>query len=388
MHPANAPAPTSLTSDEVDTSPLLTHSMADHLLRSRRLLRRQPPPLSGAAARLLRRASSRRLMLREPSVRVRETAAEQLEERQSDWAYSKPIIVLDILWNMAFVVIAVVVLGLSLEEKPTVPLRFWISGYGLQCLFHVACVVVEYKRRNGRRDSDSENIEDQNSDPNSQSGSETGDSEDYETEQLNSGNENSVAKNLESANTMFSFLWWIIGFYWIMADGQALARHSPQLYWLCVTFLAFDVVFVMICAAVACLIGIAVCCCLPCIIAILYALTDREGATEEEIDRLPKYKFHRVGDFEKVNGEIQESREGIMTECNTDTPAEQILSHEDAECCICLCAYEDGSELRELPCRHHFHCTCIDKWLYINATCPLCKFNMLKTGNLSGSEEV
>ncbi|KAK6260739.1 zinc finger protein [Theobroma cacao] len=386
MHPTNAPAPTSLPSDEVDTSPLLTHSIADHLLRSRRLLRRPPPPLSGAAARLLRRASSRRLMLREPSVRVRETAAEQLEERQSDWAYSKPIIVLDILWNMAFVVMAVVVLGLSLEEKPTVPLRLWISGYGLQCLFHVACVVVEYKRRNGRRDSDSENIEGQNLAPNSQSGSETGDSEDYETEQLNSGNENSVAKILESANTMFSFLWWIIGFYWIMADGQALTRHSTGLYWLCVTFLAFDVVFVMICAAVACLIGIAVCCCLPCIIAILYALTDREGATEEEIDRWPKYKFRRVGDFEKVNGEIQESREGIMTECNTDTPAERILSHEDAECCICLCAYEDGSELRELPCHHHFHCTCIDKWLYINATCPLCKFNILKTCNLSGSE--
>lgn len=131
-------------------------------------------------------------MLREPSVRVRETAAEQLEERQSDWAYSKPIIVLDILWNMAFVVMAVVVLGLSLDEKPTVPLRLWISGYGLQCLFHVACVVVEYKRRNGRRDSDSdsENIEGQNLALNSQSGSETGDSEDYETEQLNSGNEN------------------------------------------------------------------------------------------------------------------------------------------------------------------------------------------------------
>ncbi|OMP00512.1 Zinc finger, RING-type [Corchorus olitorius] len=362
---SNTPAPTSPPSDAVDTSPLLTHSIADHLLRSRRLLRRPPPPLRGAAARLLRRASSRRLMLREPSVRVRETAAEQLEERQSDWAYSKPIIVLDILWNMAFVVMAVVVLGLSLEEKPNVPLRLWISGYGLQCLFHVACVVVEYRRRHERMVVDLQNNEDPNLDLDSH-----------------------VAKSLESANTMFSFLWWLIGFYWMTVNGQALSRHSPQLYWLCVTFLAFDVVFVMICVAVACLIGIAVCCCLPCIIAILYALTDREGATEEEIDRLPKYKFRRIGDFQKLDGEICESREGIMTECDTDSPAERILSHEDAECCICLSAYEDGSELRELPCHHHFHCTCIDKWLYMNATCPLCKFNILKNGDLSGSEEV
>ena len=48
-------------------------------------------------------------MLREQSVRVREAAAQQLEERQSDWAYSKPVIALDMLWNAAFIGIAVVV---------------------------------------------------------------------------------------------------------------------------------------------------------------------------------------------------------------------------------------------------------------------------------------
>ena len=57
------------------------------------------------------------------------------------------------------------------------------------------------------------------------------------------------------------------------------------------------------------------------------------------------------------------------------------------ECCICLSAYEDGAELRELPCGHHFHCACIDKWLHINATCPLCKYNIIKSNNTI-SEEV
>lgn len=109
---------------------------------------------------------------------------------------------------------------------------------------------------------------------------------------------------------MFSFVWWIIGFYWVDAGGQDLGQDSAQLYWfvicgtiqckispffvlymalckhlliasygyicrLCITFLILDVVFVVICVAVACLIGIAVCFCLPCIIAILYALTDQ-----------------------------------------------------------------------------------------------------------------
>ncbi|KAK8477628.1 hypothetical protein V6N13_020925 [Hibiscus sabdariffa] len=371
MNPSNSLPQTSpeFPSDGVDSSPFLAHSISDHILR------RRPPPLPGAAARLLRRASSRRLMLREPSVRVRETAAEQLEERQSSWAYSKPVIILDIIWNLAFVVMTVVVLGLSREEKPTAPLRLWVSGYGSQCLFHVACVIVEYKTRNERRVPGLQTNEDSDSGLFSQSGS--------EAEELNSGDDTRVTKSLESANTMFSFLWWMIGFYWLTAKGQALIHQSPQLYWLCVTFLALDVLFVFICVTVACLIGLAVCCCLPCILAILNILTGPDGATDEEIDRLTKYKFRRIGDLGEVDVETQESHKGIMTECNCDTPSERILPLQDAECCICLCAYENGTGLRELPCHHHFHCNCIDKWLYINATCPLCKFNILKT-----SEEV
>lgn len=43
-------------------------------------------------------------------------------------------------------------------------------------------------------------------------------------------------------------------------------------YRLAVVFLAFDVFFAIFCVILACLIGIALCCCLPCIIAILYAV--------------------------------------------------------------------------------------------------------------------
>ncbi|URE06637.1 E3 ubiquitin-protein ligase [Musa troglodytarum] len=159
-----------------------------------------------------------------------------------------------------------------------------------------------------------------------------------------------------------------------------------QLYWLCIVFLAFDVFFVVFCVALACVVGIAVCCCLPCIIAILYAVADQqEGASEEDIHQLSKYKFHKVGDPEKL--EISGPFGGIMIECGSDPPVEHTLSAEDAECCICLSPYDDGVELRGLPCGHHFHCSCIDKWLRINATCPLCKFNILKSNN-HGTEEV
>ncbi|CAN1157493.1 E3 ubiquitin-protein ligase At4g11680 [Linum perenne] len=309
-------------------------------------------PLRG----LLRRASSRRFLLREPSVRVRENAAEQLEERQTDWSYSTPVIVLDVLWNLAFVGIAVAALVMSVDEKPAVPLKLWIVGYGLQCLLHVGCVVGEYARRRQRRGRSVGLVE-------------------------------SATKQLESANTMFSLIWWLVGFYWITASGTNLMHDSPWLYWVCVAFLAFDVIFVIICVAIACFIGIAICCCLPCIIAVLYAITDQEGATKEEIDQLPKFKFRKVRDVKFFDEESQAPVGEFMSKSD-DSLIERSLPEEDAECCICLSDYDDGTEVRELPCRHHFHCPCIDKWLYINATCPLCKFNISKAGIQGSTEQV
>ncbi|KAK1352879.1 Zinc finger, C3HC4 type [Heracleum sosnowskyi] len=328
------------------------------------------------ASRFLRRSTGRRMT--NPSMLVRETAAEELEERQSDWAYSRPVVVLDLLWNFVFIIVGFVVLGLSREEKPDTPLRVWVVGYALQCGVHMVCVCFEYRRRVRRREGEEE-VEGLRGD---------GEVARYVTlARLTERVPSSVVKNLESANTMFSFVWWIIGFYWVSPDGQALIEQSPQLYWLCIIFLAFDVFFVVFCVALACVIGIAVCCCLPCIIAVLYAVVDQEGATREDIEKLLKYKFRRLASTEKPNGEIQGPSGGVMTECGTDSPTERILAAEDLDCCICLAAYDDGAELRELPCGHHFHCTCIDKWLHINATCPLCKYDILKQSH-NGIEEV
>jgi len=140
------------SSDIVDTTPLLSNSSgsSDEANPSRRFVQRQS---LRQAARFLRQASggAGRRAMREPSMMVRESAAEQLEERQSDWAYSKPVVVLDIIWNFAFVVVAATVLVLSQSESPTMPLRLWLIGYALQCVLHMVCVCVEYGRRRRRR---------------------------------------------------------------------------------------------------------------------------------------------------------------------------------------------------------------------------------------------
>ncbi|KAI5067331.1 hypothetical protein GOP47_0018300 [Adiantum capillus-veneris] len=381
------PSTSSIADDSmVDTSPLLGNSTPSP--------QRSPGNLRGGlsgAARFLRQASNRRMM-REPSMMVREAAAEQLEERQSDWAYSKPVVILDLIWNLAFVMVAAVIIGLSKNELPSTPLRLWVCGYCLQCVLHMVCVCVEYRRRHQQyqqRQQRSNIAHGVSTYGNLGPGSELDGDQSSEDGDSPAGS-NSYAKRLESANTMFSFVWWIVGFYWITVGGQALVQEAPRLYWLCVVFLAFDVLFVVFCVALACVIGIAVCCCLPCIIAILYAVADQEGASDEDISALLKFKFRRTGSFDKTLGDKSSPSRGVMSLMGApaDGAKDRFLSAENAECCICLSAYEDGVELRELPCGHHFHCTCIDKWLRINATCPLCKFNIIKSNNLNRDDSV
>ncbi|XP_020221797.1 E3 ubiquitin protein ligase RIE1 [Cajanus cajan] len=307
------------------------------------------------------------------SAMVRETAARELEERRADWTYSKPVVALDMTWNMAFVVVSAVMLACTVTEKPNTPIRWWICGYALQCLVHVALVWLEYRRRNhAPRDEESGAIlefDDAN------------DSDDDDAGTSGSSSPTAFTKRCASLNTMVSLLWWMVGFYWVVSGGDILLQDAPSLYWLAVVFLAFDVFFAIFCVVLACLIGIALCCCLPCIIAILYAVAGQEGASESDLSILPKYKFQMLSNEETPN---EGGGSMIPMETNNGHWAnERMLSPEDAECCICISSYEDGAELHVLPCNHHFHSTCIVKWLKMNATCPLCKYNILK-----GNEQV
>lgn len=46
----------------------------------------------------------------------------------------------------------------------------------------------------------------------------------------------------------------------------------------------------------------------------------------------------------------------------------------DSTCAICLSEYQPKDTLRTVPeCNHYFHSSCIDEWLKLNATCPVCR---------------
>ncbi|KAG5859868.1 E3 ubiquitin-protein ligase [Encephalitozoon hellem] len=52
------------------------------------------------------------------------------------------------------------------------------------------------------------------------------------------------------------------------------------------------------------------------------------------------------------------------------------VSDDTYHCAICFDNYIPGIKLKLLPCGHHFHQECIDEWLDLKDTCPLCKRNI------------
>ncbi|KAB2056402.1 hypothetical protein ES319_A11G099600v1 [Gossypium barbadense] len=55
-------------------------------------------------------------------------------------------------------------------------------------------------------------------------------------------------------------------------------------------------------------------------------------------------------------------------------------SNLNTTCSICLCEYKDLEMLRMMPeCKHYFHVFCIDAWLKLNGSCPVCRNSPLPT---------
>jgi len=46
-------------------------------------------------------------------------------------------------------------------------------------------------------------------------------------------------------------------------------------------------------------------------------------------------------------------------------------------CAVCMADFQISEDLRSLHCSHHFHKECIDKWLGVATTCPVCKGEVL-----------
>ncbi|XP_068334436.1 E3 ubiquitin-protein ligase At1g63170-like isoform X2 [Pyrus communis] len=292
----------------------------------------------------------------------------------------------ELLVTMSQIIASIVVLSLSTNEDPQAPLFAWVVGYASGC---VATLPVLYWRfRNRNRAAEQESIESHqgssvsSAEPTSYTAisiTQASDEEHNRTSETVTTNPqiggplsariNGLVDHFKMALDCFFAVWFVVGNVWIFGSHSS-PSDAPKLYKLCIVFLTFSCIGY----AMPFILCATICCCLPCIISVLgfrEDLSQTRGATVESINALPTYKFKL-----KENESNDDQEGNLGSECGllaAGTEKEREISGEDAVCCICLAKYADDDELRELPCLHVFHVECVDKWLKINASCPLCK---------------
>ncbi|ESO00996.1 hypothetical protein HELRODRAFT_138092, partial [Helobdella robusta] len=55
-------------------------------------------------------------------------------------------------------------------------------------------------------------------------------------------------------------------------------------------------------------------------------------------------------------------------------------------CSICLEEFTDEIFICELECRHCYHFECLDTWLALRTSCPICQTNISTTLQVTSSQ--
>ncbi|KAA8521744.1 hypothetical protein F0562_012417 [Nyssa sinensis] len=295
------------------------------------------------------------------------------------------------------IIASTVVLSLSSHERPHAPLFAWIVGYVSGCLATLPLLYWRYRHRNLASEHDSSPESNLAAGPTPFSSlsnmrpSEGGAHRNIGTASRGGQSVGILSSRLKVLVEYFKMVldcffavWFVVGNVWIFG-GHTSSSGAPTLYTLCIVFLTFSCIGY----AMPFILCATICCCLPCIISILgfrEDLTQNRGATSESINSLPTYKY-KIKKNRNGNDRENNSGAGDGGVVAAGTEKERVISEEDAVCCICLAKYANNDELRELPCSHFLHKECVDKWLKINALCPLCKCEVGESilGSLSGA---
>ncbi|KAG2315949.1 hypothetical protein Bca4012_066794 [Brassica carinata] len=53
-----------------------------------------------------------------------------------------------------------------------------------------------------------------------------------------------------------------------------------------------------------------------------------------------------------------------------------MLRSEMNQCAVCMDEFEDGGDVKQMPCKHVFHQDCLMPWLELHNSCPVCRYEL------------
>ncbi|KAJ8750157.1 hypothetical protein K2173_014072 [Erythroxylum novogranatense] len=105
----------------------------------------------------------------------------------------------------------------------------------------------------------------------------------------------------------------------------------------------------------------------------------RTFTTDEQTDRLSSQRHHRP---------TNPPCKGLDPEIVKSLPVYSYHHVEvkyQMECAICLGEFEEKESVKMIPsCEHIFHSDCIDTWLKLHVTCPVCRGTQFSDGGANG----
>ena len=217
-----------------------------------------------------------------------------------------------------------IVLIATWGQKCDMPLRTFLSLYALATLLHMIVMIWHYKEWDPEEAAYA-----------------------FELETTNLEDNYLLAAMTDFSN-LFTLMTYVLGNIWVFGC-KTCQFTSPALFYLSLAWVIFGYVVLMLPVVFLILLIF----CLPLFIFIMRVMypPERRGASDQLISTLPEHKYTGLGDA-SYGG--------------------RLIDKDDAECAICLGRYETNDNIRVFQCKHHFHKECVDRWLGICATCPLC----------------